>query len=36
MAAIKISAKKEIRVCLNLNYQNQIGKINEYNKNPYQ
>jgi hypothetical protein len=35
MAATEISAKKEIRIRLNLNYQNRIGKINEHNGNFY-
>jgi hypothetical protein len=34
MAAIEISAKKEIRIRSNSNYQNRIKKVNEYNGNP--
>jgi hypothetical protein len=34
MAATEISAKKEIRIRSNSNYQNRIGKIKKYNGNP--
>jgi hypothetical protein len=34
MAATEILVRKKIRIRPNLNYQNQIEKINEYNGNP--